>query len=997
MTTNSHEVWANSNTPLFLANPALSITLSPQSTGGNVVLTNSNGVFLVNGEPQGDVTEWSLYPATNNTIKMDASNNITNVGNNLYFNGSLIANASDIQDIGDWSLYNAVSDVNLSNLTSNYSIVGAKNITAISNITGGSMNTGSLTSSGAVSGTIGTFTTRLVSPVLSNSGNVAVTCTSNLTLSATSNLYSTSATISNAFNNIYTIAGNRGSDYSDFCYTNLSNRGGKGGSINLTADAGSVEIGGTTYGVGGQINLTANSPLTLPYNLTSAIKLSAASVLSYAGAVTPLGSLAGYNYIQGTLGVNIVAGSASSLPNTAGTIYLWGLNGTKIQNTLYVDNIVNYPSSNLNIHPDASQAVDMTRVQFIGMGSASNENRNFPVIRGSGNASLYGFSNVSATTGDFGSVRDCANINNSSIGDGFGLTDLTLTAYKQQNITIPVSFTYRNINLNSSSNINLNTSNGGQVLINGSAISGGANTWSTYPATQNVDFSNFAISNVASINSIAFSNIVRTPMIKDLDAGEFEVNNVGLLSGNSNFYITKDTANPLYIRNINFGGSVIIAGGSNTATLTIGESNYDLVAPNSTLSLQGQANITMKSPINMSNNAISNVPSVSNSAGTLTLQGTSVIMPCTLNMSGNAISNVSTINGGTLLTNPLTATLNMSNNGISNLSTITGSTITITPTYPLILNQALDMTAHNISNVAGILSSSSITISPTTSLYVTTPLDMGANGITNCTSLTSLTGLALQSGGTISMNQTLDMVNHGISNVGALNGVATLNGRTPFSTPAPVSLDMASNVISNVAGIYANTGVLYGQGLTLSNNGGYVNTIAQGGAMITANTGITLTAGTSTPPTPIGASNIQAYAPLTMYLQAGALNGSVPYHSITMSQLSPMYIGSSNAISLNAVSNIYLNSDTYRSLSGTPVYQGTQQYGTFSNLGTGGSFSVSFNYPYSSQYYITLTNTTSNTALQYSAVKTSLSNFTLYYGNGSAISATYIDWVATGK
>jgi len=241
------------------------------------------------------------------------------------------------------------------------------------------------------------------------------------------------------------------------------------------------------------------------------------------------------------------------------------------------------------------------------------------------------------------------------------------------------------------------------------------------------------------------------------------------------------------------------------------------------------------------------------------------------------------------------------------------------------------------------------------------------------------------------------MNTNGISNVGALNGVTTLNGRTPFSTPAPLSLDMASNVISNVAGIYANTGVLYGQGLTLSNNGGYVNTIAQGGAMITANTGITLTAGTSTPPTPIGASNIQAYAPLTMYLQAGALNGGVPYHSITMSQSSPMYIGSSNAISLNATSNIYLNSDTYRSLSGTPVYQGTQQYGTFSNLGTGGSFSVTFNYPYSASYYITLTNTTSNTALQYSAVKTSLSNFTLYYGGGSAISTTYIDWVATGK
>lgn len=993
MTTNSHEVWANSNTPLFLQNPAQSITLSPQTTGSVVVLTNSNGVFLVNGVPTGDVSKWSLYPAISNTIKMDASNTITNVGNNLYYNGSLIANASDIQDIGDWSLYNAVSDVNLSNLSSNYSIVGAKNITAISNV-----SAGSVTSSGSVSGTIGTFTTTLISPSLSNTGNVVLVAnTGNLTAQASSILTTSAPTISNTFTNAYNILGNKGTDYSDFCITNLSNKGGKGGSINLTADAGSVDIGGTTYGVGGQINLTANSPLTLPYNLTSAIKLSAASVLSYAGAVTPLGSLAGYNYIQGTLGVNIVAGSASSLPNTAGTIYMYGANGTKIQNTLYVDQIANYTGSNLNIHPDSSQAVDMTRVQFIGMGSASNENLAYPVIRGSGNASLYGFANVSATQSQLGSVSGCSNLNNSALGDGFGLTDLTLTAYKQQNFTIPVSYTYRNINLTSSSNINLYTANGGQVLINGSAISGGANTWSTYPATQDVDFSNHYLVNVAGIDDVTFSNLVETPMLKNLDASNYSISNVADLTGNSNFNIRKNTIDPLYIRNVGAGGQIILVAGSNAAFGSFGQSNLDIYHNSNAVTIQGTPNIVMKSPISMSNNAISNVPTISNSAGTLTLQGTSVIMPCTLNMSNNAISNVSTINGGTILTNPLTATLNMSNNGISNLSTITGSTITITPVNPLILNQALDMTAHNISNVAGILSSSSITISPTTSLYVTTPLDMGANGITNCTSLTSLTGLALQSGGTISMNQTLDMINHGISNVGALNGVATLNGRTPFSTPAPLSLDMASNVISNVAGIYANTGVLYGQGLTLSNNGGYVNTIAQGGAMITANTGITLTAGTSTPPTPIGASNIQAYAPLTMYLQAGALNGGVPYHSITMSQLSPMYIGSSNAISLNATSNIYLNSDTYRSLSGTPVYQGTQQYGTFSNLGTGGSFSVTFNYPYSAQYYITLTNTTSNTALQYSAVKTSLSNFTLYYGGGSAISTTYIDWVATGK
>ena len=70
MSTNNHEVWYNNSTPMFLADGAKSITISPQTTGGNVVLTNSNGVFQVNGVPTGDVSTWSLYPTISNTIKI---------------------------------------------------------------------------------------------------------------------------------------------------------------------------------------------------------------------------------------------------------------------------------------------------------------------------------------------------------------------------------------------------------------------------------------------------------------------------------------------------------------------------------------------------------------------------------------------------------------------------------------------------------------------------------------------------------------------------------------------------------------------------------------------------------------------------------------------------------------------------------------------------------------------------------------------------------------
>jgi len=542
--------------------------------------------------------------------------------------------------------------------------------------------------------------------------------------------------------------------------------------------------------------------------------LSAASVLSYAGAVTPLGSLAGYNYIQGTLGVNIVAGSASSLPNTAGTIYMYGANGTKIQNTLYVDQISTLTGSNLNIHPDSSQAVDMTRVQFIGMGSASNENLAYPVIRGSGNASLYGFGSVSATQGNLGSVRDCSNINNSSIGDGFGLTDLTLTAYKQTNLTIPVSYTYRNINLTSSSNINLFTQNGGQVLINGSPISGGGNLWSTYPATQDVDFSNHYLTNVAGIDNITFSNLVETPMLKNLDASNYSISNVADLTGNSNFNIRKNTIDPLYIRNANFGGQIILVGGSNAAFGSFGQSNLDIYHNSNALTLQGTPNIVMKSPISMSNNAISNVPTISNSAGTLTLQGTSVIMPCTLNMSNNAISNVSTINGGTILTNPLTATLNVGNYTLSNVANIYGANITFDANYPIVMNQPLNMSNNGIIN-AGALSGVT-TINTRSIMYNPSivQLDMGGNSTINQGNITSSNSSfdISNTTGAITFTSPTNIVEYAGSSLsvkaGGTSSLPTHNilmssGSSPMyiSSSNTISFNSPSNISINTAGI----------------------------------------------------------------------------------------------------------------------------------------------------------------------------------------------------
>jgi collagen type VII alpha len=118
---------------------------------------------------------------------------------------------------------------------------------------------------------------------------------------------------------------------------------GIGGEVHITANGGSIPL--TGVGSGGLIELIATTPALT--GLSSAIKMNAASVLSYAGVVPIIGSLAGYNYMYGTAGTNILAGIPSIFPNIPGTNYLYGaagllpnIAGTRIENTLGVDKIV---------------------------------------------------------------------------------------------------------------------------------------------------------------------------------------------------------------------------------------------------------------------------------------------------------------------------------------------------------------------------------------------------------------------------------------------------------------------------------------------------------------------------------------------------------------------------------------------------------------------------------------------------------------------------------
>jgi hypothetical protein len=340
---------------------------------------------------------------------------------------------SIIDSAHNWSEYPAVSDVNLSN----YSI---SNVATLYSVTTRA-------------------TTGVITPSVSNTGNLALTSgTSNVNISALNVLSNDAAFITSTSSVREQHTVDRGGDLTDFAYYNITAEGGKAGSINITAEGNSYEISpGVDGAVGGVININANTPVVAGATLTSALKMSAAGVNLYAGSFSSVGSLAGNMYLWSQLGTTLQCSPTPPATTYVGQVYVFGSNGTVLDGITYAKEIRNYASNNLNIHPASPYFVDMTRVQFIGMGGASNANLSNKVIRGDGTSILYDFGQVNSTAGDFTTLVTQAIYNS---GTGIGISDLTIRAYGG------LFSTNYSLNLAASCNINMNPANGGSVNIN---------------------------------------------------------------------------------------------------------------------------------------------------------------------------------------------------------------------------------------------------------------------------------------------------------------------------------------------------------------------------------------------------------------------------------------------------------------------------------------------------------------------------------------------------
>ncbi len=130
---------------------------------------------------------------------------------------------------------------------------------------------------------------------------------------------------------------------------NLSARpgfAGIGGVVNLLAEGGVTPLG-VSYG--GEINLTATTGTFTSLALTSAVNLNAAGINSYAGATSPIGSLAGGNFVHGDSIVNITAGIPPIFSDPL-CVYLRGTNGILMDSETYVQGPIR-PYSDLVQNP----------------------------------------------------------------------------------------------------------------------------------------------------------------------------------------------------------------------------------------------------------------------------------------------------------------------------------------------------------------------------------------------------------------------------------------------------------------------------------------------------------------------------------------------------------------------------------------------------------------------------------------------------------------------
>lgn len=444
------------------------LTITP-----DVVLTNQGGLLAQNGFVDIATSLWSTTPATSNKIYMDATNILSNSGGNLYFNGNLLVNSGDLSNISDWALYPAVSNIECSNggvkrSINNANAIGCVSLTATSNITGDKVIVNTISNATNLSVVSGATSVGLLSNSFPQITNSAFSSISNMVdrLVDTGGDANYTIVAKNGRSGIITLQANSG-DNNEVSF----------GKITLTANGTQQTIGSVQYTYGGLIEMYANTPIPTGAGVvaSSSVKINGAGVNIYAGSFNSFGSLAGQLYLWGQTGTSLTSSGSPPSPVVAGSVYIYGSNGTKMDGLVQMSNLSNISGSGFTIN---------------GGNNSGSHISNFNTIRCD---TFYG------VAGNYQTINVC-NIQGYTAGSSITIS------------TTPVATTYPSITLNSQSNINLITSNSGRVLYNGSEVLTSATypNWSTIPATQSANLSNYDLSNVGNVRGGATLGLYAT-------------------------------------------------------------------------------------------------------------------------------------------------------------------------------------------------------------------------------------------------------------------------------------------------------------------------------------------------------------------------------------------------------------------------------------------------------------------------------------------------------
>ena len=520
-------------------------------------------------------------------------------GTLLTWNGQVITTGGG-GSASNWSQYPATSDINAN--TFNLS-----NVAAIT--TSGSINVGVTTSNAVV------ITKGVVSPTNSNLniqsganlsnyapiGAITTVGSNDVSVSSFAGAVNTSAytSINNVAGSQYNVTVDRGANPASSAAINLTAQNGGGGLINLTADPalltpvpGTVNItanGGqitlptdppTTVTVGGVVNIDANTGAGGVYTATSAIKMSAAGINSYAGAIPSVASLAGYNFIYGTAGVSVCAGLPASGFQLPGTTYIYGIgspgftgvrlespNGIGMLSDTYATNVYPFDGGGLNIQGRSLPTgyVNITDVATLTMnGSAVLETDFIDSVSGNGIILNDVLRASTIIARQLQSAQPLAPGQSNLIIKGNSFAGNSNYVEIQNADTIAFDAT------GAGALTGLSTVNG-LPYIPGTSTS--VSQWATFAAIAPVEVSSFGINNVSSITGVSSINNVAYPpptqsvsqwatypAVQNVDISGFNLSHVRLITSPQNSSIQ-----------VIAGDTAILNGNSTT---TVGPSCY---------------------------------------------------------------------------------------------------------------------------------------------------------------------------------------------------------------------------------------------------------------------------------------------------------------------------------------------------------------------------------------------------------------------------------------